>query len=567
MSLRCVVCAIFSIFVALVLAHAPAASSDWEQTNLGIENAHAREMAVAPSQPSRVFLSLTGLGPFRTDDRGASWTRVSQGLPVGKHLEEPAVAPTDPDVVYGGVSRSAPTPAQIYRSGDGGASWELRSSGVDASHVEDILVRAVGPDAAFAALSGGSAPGVYTTTDGGLNWSRIATIPGDPTVLALAAHPANPDLLLGGVSDGVVRTTDGGASWAAGTPVGMPFEALTWAGDDPWRAYARSGTRVFRSDDLGQSFTETNQPPGQENYIAGMAGHPTDDMSLLAAGTGYGAFNIYPGKAWKTTDGGASWSTIFTDGSSIPLHPAYDPLDPDHVYIGEDGQGQRGFRYSSDGGASWTTRISGLANVRVEAIRGDLAGVNYARWDDHLLKSSGSISSWTDLGPTPGNFVWLHSEGLEVNFSNPSILFEHGEALSGDIAFHFLNRSVDSGATWEPGNGFPPNIPSSATVHSVVSNHGTGARVYAFTSDGLFRSDDTGETFNLVNPMPPGGGHFPCGDGPVPRRRERVGSVLEFRRRLHVRTRQCGPAHHERVDRKSARESRHRLHAGTLHQR
>ncbi len=347
-------------------AGAPIArSANWQPTNLGIVNAQARDLAVAPSQPARVYLGLTGLGVYRTDNRGSSWAARSSGLPANATIRALAAAATDADLVFAGVGGS------VYKTTNGGARWSAASSGIDASYVQDLLVHATDPQLVYAALSGGNAPGIYKTANGGGTWAWLSSVPGSTAVYALAAHPANPDVLLGGVDDGAVRSTDGGATWSPGGNPGVRFRSVSWSAASPYWVYARASNDVYRSEDEGVTFTSVPSPGGYS--VDAIAAHPLSYLSLVAAGTGYGCapFNEYREFVWKTTSGGDSWSGPLADpqcNTGVPTALAFDPIDPSHVYLSENGVRQRGFRHSSDGGSSWTTKISGIRNFEVSVI-------------------------------------------------------------------------------------------------------------------------------------------------------------------------------------------------------
>jgi photosystem II stability/assembly factor-like uncharacterized protein len=69
------------------------------------------------------FYAAAGGRVFKSTDGGKSWRPVGDGLPEGVSVV--AVAQSDPQVVYAGaLSRSG---VILFRSGDGGESWEVRN--------------------------------------------------------------------------------------------------------------------------------------------------------------------------------------------------------------------------------------------------------------------------------------------------------------------------------------------------------------------------------------------------------------------------------------------------------
>lgn len=198
---------------------------------------------------------------IRSDDAGATWTALDADLPSSTNSGPPdfafievtplplALSPTDPDVMYVGtfVNRNLAATTSgvdresgVFRSADGGATWEQRSAGLPrvpgmTDMVVDVLAMAIHPsndDILWAVtydLQGGSAvPALHKTVDGGLSWSPSAAgLPMGIDLRALIVDPGDPDILYASgyyVSGddgsgsfvnppGVFRSDDGGATW------------------------------------------------------------------------------------------------------------------------------------------------------------------------------------------------------------------------------------------------------------------------------------------------------------------------------------------------------------------
>ncbi len=119
----------------------------WEQIFFVDENTGAAELALDPKNPDRLLVGMwsihintwglnsggPGGGVYRTTDGGASWEALSKyGLPGGK--ENPvgktavAIAPSDPNVVYALFEIDSPA---LYRSEDFGNTWTLQTRNHD----------------------------------------------------------------------------------------------------------------------------------------------------------------------------------------------------------------------------------------------------------------------------------------------------------------------------------------------------------------------------------------------------------------------------------------------------
>ena len=485
------------VALALLAGTCPAIAGTWTRVALPLDNANVVSMVVAPSRPDRVYLGLNGFGVWRTDDRGASWSMEGSGLPIDARINTLDVSPTNADLALAGVAGS------VYRTTDAGGHWVLLGPVATGGTTRAVLIHPALPQVALAGVILGSQPGVYRTTDSGATWSFTSAALGAVGVYDLAADPADSAILLAATSAGMARSTDSGSSWAAGTSTEL-FSQITWSAADASLVYVRSGLEIHRSTDAGVSFAPMTPPPGDPSAIAA---HPVDASLLLAAGTGYGCAPINSSRAyvWKSTDQGGSWTETFRDpqcDTGFPSALAFDPTAPEHVYLGESGQEGRGFRHSATGGSagSWVESIGDIDNFWVSSLAGTVGGTLYARANRRLFRSAPAVGAWTDLGNRPEEYDALWLEGTEVSDRVPGLLFEWGDAVSGDIAFSVLDRSTDAGVTWGPLFGYPPAFPNiGGILRGLAVNHGSGQTVYAATWVGLYRSDDGGDTYASVN--------------------------------------------------------------------
>jgi photosystem II stability/assembly factor-like uncharacterized protein len=135
-----------------------------------------------------------------------------------------AISPTDPRVVYAGVSGSRAR--GLYKSTDGGSSWQRLTDALDID-VSTIVLHPQKPGTVFIGTPGGES-GILRSTDGGTTWQptgaglpqqRAKTHSGtwimvNGDVAALAIDPAHPDTLYAATGwSGVFRSTDSGGSW------------------------------------------------------------------------------------------------------------------------------------------------------------------------------------------------------------------------------------------------------------------------------------------------------------------------------------------------------------------
>jgi hypothetical protein len=280
-----------------------------------------------------------------SDDLGASWQEpdaaplafpADAGAAVERVWQIAPAGPAEPGVVYAGTQPSA-----LFRSADGGRSYELVRSLWDHPHrprwaagfggqaIHTILPDPREPGRVLVAMSTG---GVYRTADGGATWApansgiKAYFLP-DPwpefgqCVHKVARDAADPDRLYAQNHHGVYRSTDGGDSWQsiAGTlpaDFGFPIVAhparagMIWTFpliSDGERHPVDLRCRVFRSADAG----ETWQP--QEHGLPTEPFYPVvlrDAMTTDDADPAGVYFGTRSGEVYATRDEGETWSSV-----------------------------------------------------------------------------------------------------------------------------------------------------------------------------------------------------------------------------------------------------------------
>jgi hypothetical protein len=147
----------------------------------------------APTRPERVFMQFHG-GVYRSDDAGASWTDIADGLPsdFGFPL---AIDPADADSAYvipltADLDRVTPDGrVRVYETRDAGASWTARGDGLPSEHAYLTVLREafdqVGEGDALELYFGATSGAVFGSGDAGATWFDVATHL--PPVLSIAA--------------------------------------------------------------------------------------------------------------------------------------------------------------------------------------------------------------------------------------------------------------------------------------------------------------------------------------------------------------------------------------------
>lgn len=182
------------------------------------------------------FIAAASGGVWKTQDNGQSFTPVfdHQGsLGIG----DLAIAASNNNIIWVGTgennsSRSTYAGSGIYKSEDGGETWEFMGL-PHSQHIGQIQIHPINPNIVWvgsmgALYSKNEERGLYKTTDGGKTWKKTLYINDNTGIIDIKLHPSNPDVLLAaswerfrqshdfignGKGSGIWRSEDGGDSW------------------------------------------------------------------------------------------------------------------------------------------------------------------------------------------------------------------------------------------------------------------------------------------------------------------------------------------------------------------
>jgi photosystem II stability/assembly factor-like uncharacterized protein len=315
----------------------------------------ARAFASDPVNPAHLYLgTLTGW-LFTSDDAGATWIRLSQ---IGKRddlvLDNILVDPADPKHIVVGAWVLDRVDGGIFSSTDGGVTWTQDSD----MRGQSVRALAAAPSNSKI-LYAGTLSGVYRSGDGGIHWHLISPEGSREIheVESLAVDPVDPETLYAGTWHLPWKTTDGGQNWTTikdGIIDDSDVFSIIVDPKSPSTVYASACSGIYKSDSAGAKFQKVQGIPSTARRTRVLMQDPKN-RNVVFAGTTEGLY--------RTTDAGHTW-TRTTPGSVIVNDVHVDPSNPNHVLLATD---RGGVLTSSDGGTTFISSNKGFSARQVVA--------------------------------------------------------------------------------------------------------------------------------------------------------------------------------------------------------
>ena len=278
-----------------------------------------------------VLVAAGGRGLWRSVDGGLTWQASSRGI-SGFVVDDIAVAAD-------GAVFASPGAEGVFRSRDTGRSWQRLVRGLQAD-ARGTPTLAVDPRDASVVWSGGL--GLYRSRDAGRTWQGLA-LPGrveDRTVVQIAIDPTREGVVyvltyapvgVGVLGPLVYRTLDDGRTWQPLPRLHRIASILAVAPSDG-TLYAWGEDGLFASQDAGSTWRRL-QRSLPLLLVKALAVDPVRSNVVWVGG--------YGGGVWRSMDGGRSFVSL-TRGELILGEVGdivFDPADPTHPYVNSAAQG------------------------------------------------------------------------------------------------------------------------------------------------------------------------------------------------------------------------------------
>jgi len=358
------------------------------------------DIEVAVDNPFTIYAAAASGGVWKSINEGTTWSPIFEhGLSTS--IGDIAVSPSNPKIIWIGTgeknsSRSSYSGAGVYKSSDGGQTWE--SMGLeDSHHISRIIIHPQKPDIVYVAAIGhlysyNVERGVFRTLNGGKTWKNLLPINERTGIIDLVIDPTDRRTLYAsawnrlrrawnmwefGRGSGIFKSIDGGETWhkisggllskSKTGRIGLALapsnpnilyaivdnhETLRKAKRNEVNAYGLKtekiikGAVLYRSSDKGKHWQIVSQDNLQElygeygYYFGEIRVHPKNENTVFLLGI----------PLLKSTDGGRTFNELSYNNLHLDHHALWiDPANPNRMISGNDG----GVNLSYDGGSTW----------------------------------------------------------------------------------------------------------------------------------------------------------------------------------------------------------------------
>jgi len=503
-----------------------------------VNSARAEAVQGVPSQPGVLYAAFGSGNLWKTENNGLSWRPIFEdqsALGIG----DIAISPSNSDIIYLGSGESLKKARNftmpgtgVFRSDDGGESW--KNLGLpDSWHIGEIVIHPDNPDIAYVAVMGhfwstNENRGVYKTVDGGASWEQVLYVDestgandivishSDPSILYASMWENNPGIY--GPNSGIYRSSDGGASWVLlsnglpdGPKTGRIGLAVSYQNSD--KVYAlidnlnkekNKAAECYRSLDGGLLWERTHQDellifPGIGWYFTDCYVNPQDDEEIYLLGV----------RAAHSSDGGQSFDML--GGDIYHMNPSQaDPLHLDHCELWINPNNPKNLILANDGGV-YSSYDRGKTWMHYNNIpAGEFYDISVDNQDPYFVYGGvqddasvyGPSEEWNPLFPDGWTYIWVDAwsggDGC-VTLSdpeNPDIIYTSSQ--NGGIFRKDMSLGKSKHIRPRLPKGSLKKLKYNFIAPYIISPHDTKTLYHG--GNFIFKSTDKGDHWDLISP-------------------------------------------------------------------
>ncbi len=460
------------------------------------------ELIFHPTNAQIAYATTRG-AVYKTEDAGASWVRVNDGIVATSVYPLPLVMDREaPDTLY-----TSDSSLRLYRTDDGGSSWEILDDDLDDGFLFNVISDVAGETGSVfiggASQSPTGLPQLFKSAANGKRFVRVGNgLPADARIATITVDPLDANIVYVGLNGGAAvngaslfRSVDGGANFAPSLNL---FGALGYRPDvqdmsfipgtgATGSLFAVIDYNIYHSANGGANWTGPHGP------AAVITAHPTDPLKAYV-GRADGAFLWFapnPSPSYLPYNDGFTPNVSYTSiPGNVPIpaavsrlvaQPGY-PAPGTALFASTDGAG---VFTRAEGAANWTPTAGNPAGISVRALaihpHASLAAAlgstivmaghsGYAVSSPGLYRSTDAALSWTafntGLRAIELQTLRIDSTTLGGNIAN-TVIYAGGASVTTDPAYAGagLLRSVNNGSNWLSMDGdLPPDGNGHASI-------------------------------------------------------------------------------------------------------
>lgn len=331
-------------FLLLFMSNINAGDNTW--TTTGPYGVRIYGLAIDPNNTNIIYGATPDgtINVYKSVDGGSTWQPSNDGIPEGAYAVGFVFDPDDSNTVY------VATEWGMYKSINAGETWELKSViemdgelmtisawSISISSIDGTLYLG----AYNAGFEGWAPGGVYRSRDGGETWEKLGNgAPTLTTVKSIVVAPSAPYIIYAGTymnAQGVFKSIDGGDSWYTINNGFGSFPDIDCLTVDPFDSQVvymgTSHDGIYKTIDGGQSWMPIGNGLGSSHITSIIINRHNQQMMYVGGGSNPGTGT--PGVYKSLDNSGSSWTSMMDGMGSRAIYSlVIDNNIPQNIYAG-----------------------------------------------------------------------------------------------------------------------------------------------------------------------------------------------------------------------------------------